>query len=125
MVLQRSALHARVQRRRWAEPAWVGWVHSGQLVSGNKRAGFAARFENASLTFTSNRVEWNHEENMVVQGQGPVQAGSDCLDRTSGLSDGCEIYRVGLPYLRTSTRTLPSRPRLICTDLSRMKFKSF
>lgn len=43
---------------------WDGFLLDNWF-SGNGRAGFAARQENASVTFTGNRVEWNNEENML------------------------------------------------------------
>ena len=46
---------------------WDGFLMDNWF-SGNERAGFAARLENASVTFTANRVEWNGEENMLVTG---------------------------------------------------------
>jgi hypothetical protein len=49
--------------------------------SGNGRAGFAARDENASVTFTANRVEWNHEENMLVTGGDGYQITGNFFDR--------------------------------------------
>lgn len=44
---------------------WDGFL-SDNWFSGNQRAGFAAREENASVTFTSNRVEWNGQENVLI-----------------------------------------------------------
>ena len=38
--------------------------------SGNHGAGFAARDENASCTFTGNRIEWNREGILIVGGDG-------------------------------------------------------
>jgi hypothetical protein len=49
--------------------------------SGNGRAGFAARDENASVTFTANRIEWNHEENMVIAGGDGYQITGNFFDR--------------------------------------------
>jgi hypothetical protein len=66
---------------------WDGFILDNWF-SGNKRAGFAARFENASITFTANRVEWNHEENMVVAGGDGYQITGNFFDRagTCGLA---------------------------------------
>ena len=66
---------------------WDGFILDNWF-SGNKRAGFAARFENASVTFTSNRVEWNEEENMVVAGGDGYQITGNFFDRagTYGLA---------------------------------------
>jgi hypothetical protein len=44
---------------------WDGFI-SDNWFSGNKRAGFAAREENASITFTGNRIEGNGEENVLI-----------------------------------------------------------
>jgi len=49
--------------------------------SGNRGAGYAARQENASVTFTANRVEWNGQENMVVAGGDGYQITGNFFDR--------------------------------------------
>lgn len=59
---------------------WDGFILDNWL-SGNGRAGFAARNENASVTFTANRIEWNHEENMVVVGGDGYQITGNFFDR--------------------------------------------
>jgi hypothetical protein len=59
---------------------WDGFILDNWL-SGNGRAGFAARDENASVTFTANRVEWNTEENMVVVGGDGYQITGNFFDR--------------------------------------------
>jgi len=59
---------------------WDGFILDNWL-SGNKRAGYAARQENASVTFTANRVEWNGEENMVVAGGDGYQVTGNFFDR--------------------------------------------
>jgi hypothetical protein len=66
---------------------WDGFIVDNWF-SGNGRAGFAARQENASITFTSNRVEWNHEENMLVIGGDGYQITGNFFDRagTCGLA---------------------------------------
>jgi hypothetical protein len=66
---------------------WDGFILDNWL-SGNGRAGFAARNENASVTFTANRVEWNHEENMVIVGGDGYQITGNFFDRagTVGLA---------------------------------------
>jgi len=66
---------------------WDGFILDNWL-SGNGRAGFAARDENASVTFTANRVEWNTEENMVVVGGDGYQITGNFFDRagTVGLA---------------------------------------
>ncbi len=59
---------------------WDGFILDNWL-SGNGRAGFAARHENASVTFTANRVEWNHDENMVIVGGDGYQITGNFFDR--------------------------------------------
>jgi hypothetical protein len=59
---------------------WDGFILDNWL-SGNGRAGFAAREENASVTFTANRVEWNTEENMVIVGGDGYQITGNFFDR--------------------------------------------
>lgn len=59
---------------------WDAFILDNWL-SGNGRAGFAARDENASVTFTANRVEWNGEENMVVTGGDGYQITGNFFDR--------------------------------------------
>jgi hypothetical protein len=48
---------------------WDGFFLDNWL-SGNRGAGFAAREENASCTFTGNRIEWNREGILIVGGDG-------------------------------------------------------
>lgn len=66
---------------------WDGFLLDNWF-SGNGRAGFAARHENASITFTGNRIEWNHEENMLVEGGDGYQITGNFFDRagTCGLA---------------------------------------
>ncbi len=59
---------------------WDGFLLDNWF-SGNGRAGFAAREENASVTFTANRVEWNHEENFVIAGGDGYQITGNFFDR--------------------------------------------
>jgi hypothetical protein len=59
---------------------WDGFILDNWL-SGNGRAGFAARKENASVTFTANRVEWNREENFLVVGGNGYQLTGNFFDR--------------------------------------------
>ena len=59
---------------------WDGFILDNWL-SGNERAGYAARQENASVTFTANRVEWNGEENMLVTGADGYQITGNFFDR--------------------------------------------
>lgn len=48
---------------------WDGFLLDNWF-SGNRGAGFAAREENASCTFTGNRIEWNREGILIVSGDG-------------------------------------------------------
>ena len=73
---------------------WDGFLLDNWF-SGNGRAGFAAREENASVTFTANRVEWNHEENFVIAGGDGYQITGNFFDRAG---------TVGIA-LRKSTRS--------------------
>lgn len=59
---------------------WDGFILDNWF-SGNGRAGFAAREENASVTFTANRVEWNGEENLVIMGGDGYQITGNFFDR--------------------------------------------
>lgn len=59
---------------------WDAFILDNWL-SGNGRAGFAARDENASVTFTANRIEWNHDENMVIVGGDGYQITGNFFDR--------------------------------------------
>lgn len=59
---------------------WDGFLMDNWF-SGNQRAGFAARHENASITFTANRVEWNGAENMLITGGDGYQITGNFFDR--------------------------------------------
>jgi hypothetical protein len=59
---------------------WDGFILDNWF-SGNGRAGFAAREQNASVTFTANRVEWNGEENMLIMGGDGYQITGNFFDR--------------------------------------------
>ena len=59
---------------------WDGFL-SDNWFSGNQRAGFGARDENASVTFTANRVEWNGQENMLITGSDGYQITGNFFDR--------------------------------------------
>ena len=48
---------------------WDGFLLDNWL-SGNHGAGFAAREQNASCTFTGNRIEWNREGMLIAGGDG-------------------------------------------------------
>ena len=59
---------------------WDGFILDNWF-SGNKGAGFAARHENASITFTANRIEWNGTENMLITGGDGYQITGNFFDR--------------------------------------------
>jgi hypothetical protein len=66
---------------------WDGFLVDNWF-SGNRGAGYAAREENASVTFTDNRIEWNRQENMVITGCDGYQITGNFFDRagTCGLA---------------------------------------
>jgi len=78
-----SVRHCEMMENRGDGMALHGW--DGFLLdnwfSGNGRAGFAAREENASVTFTANRVEWNGEENFLIAGGDGYQITGNFFDR--------------------------------------------
>jgi hypothetical protein len=59
---------------------WDGFILDNWF-SGNARAGFAARYENASVTFTGNRIEWNAQENVLITGADGYQINGNFFDR--------------------------------------------
>jgi hypothetical protein len=59
---------------------WDGFILDNWF-SGNQGAGFAARHENASMTFTANRIEWNGAENFVIAGGDGYQITGNFFDR--------------------------------------------
>jgi hypothetical protein len=66
---------------------WDGFLLDNWL-SGNQGAGFAARNENASCTFTGNRIEWNHAEGILINGGDGYNITGNFFDRsgTCGLA---------------------------------------
>jgi hypothetical protein len=59
--------------------------------SGNQGAGFAARRENASVTFIGNRIEWNSKENFVIVGGDGYQINNNFFDRAGTI--GIAIHK--------------------------------
>jgi hypothetical protein len=59
---------------------WDGFLLDNWF-SGNERAGFAAREDSSSVTFTANRIEWNGTENMLVNGGNSYQITGNLFDR--------------------------------------------
>jgi hypothetical protein len=87
---------------------WDGFLLDNWF-SGNQRAGFAARLENASVTFTANRVEWNGEENMLVTGGDGYQITGNFFDRagTCGIAlmkgkTACTQFSITGNYIKRS-----------------------
>ena len=86
LVLHHPALHDRQKRGDGVSmKGWDGFLLDNWF-SGNQGAGFAAREENASCTFTGNRIEWNREGIEIVGGDSYNITGN-FFDRsgTSGL----------------------------------------
>jgi hypothetical protein len=73
---------------------WDGFILDNWF-SGNQRAGFAARHENASITFTANRIEWNREENMLITGGDGYQITGNFFDRAGTV--GIALRRSTIP----------------------------
>ena len=89
---------------------WDGFILDNWF-SGNGRAGFAARHENegASITFTANRIEWNHEENMLISGGDGYQITGNFFDRAGtcgialrGSSVPCRQFTITGNFLKRS-----------------------
>jgi len=59
---------------------WDGFILDNWF-SGNRGAGFAARHENASMTFTANRIEWNEGGNFLIHGGDGYQITGNFFDR--------------------------------------------
>ena len=59
---------------------WDAFI-SDNWFSGNEGAGFGAHDENASVTLTANRIEWNGKENILVTGGDGYQITGNFLDR--------------------------------------------
>lgn len=62
---------------------WDGFIMDNWLT-GNGRAGFGAYEENASVTFTANRVEWNHSAGMEIRGGDHYNITGNFFDRSGG-----------------------------------------
>lgn len=88
---------------------WDGFLIDNWF-SGNRGAGFAAREENASITMTANRIEWNRKENILVAGGNGYNITGNFLDRagTSGIAlvarnrTPCSEMTITGNYLRRS-----------------------
>ncbi len=66
---------------------WDGFIMDNWF-SGNRGTGFGARGDNASVTMTANRIEWNHQENVLIKGGNAYIINGNFFDRagTSGLA---------------------------------------
>ncbi len=66
---------------------WDGFIMDNWF-SGNRGAGFGARDVNASVTLTANRIEWNAQENILIQGGNAYNITGNFFDRagTCGLA---------------------------------------
>ncbi|KPK61817.1 MAG: hypothetical protein AMK73_07640 [Planctomycetes bacterium SM23_32] len=62
---------------------WDGFVLDNWF-SGNGAAGFGAYDENASVTMTGNRVEWNRGGGIVIRGGNHYNIGDNYIDRSGG-----------------------------------------
>ncbi len=87
---------------------WDGFIMDNWF-SGNKQAGFGAREENASVTLTGNRIEWNGQENILIAGGDGYQITGNFLDRagTCGIalrnsSESCSQMTITGNYLKRS-----------------------
>ncbi|MCF7853268.1 MAG: right-handed parallel beta-helix repeat-containing protein [Candidatus Pacebacteria bacterium] len=66
---------------------WIrGWdaLVADNCFSGNGKSGFGAYEENASITFTGNRVEWNREAGVLIQGGTHYNITGNYIDRSGG-----------------------------------------
>ena len=62
---------------------WDGFILDN-WITGNGKAGVGAYEENASITFTANRVEWNHGAGILIQGGDNYNITGNCFDRQGG-----------------------------------------
>jgi len=90
---------------------WDGFLMDNWF-SGNRGAGFAAREENASCTFTGNRIEWNRE-GLLIAGGDSYNITGNFFDRagTCGLAllqreqRPCELVTVSGNIFRRSGKS--------------------
>ncbi|WP_309396056.1 right-handed parallel beta-helix repeat-containing protein [Cerasicoccus maritimus] len=62
---------------------WDGFIMDNWLT-GNGKAGFGAYEENASVTFTANRIEWNYGPGMTIEGGDHYNITGNFFDRSGG-----------------------------------------
>lgn len=80
---------------------WDGFVLDNWL-SGNRGAGYGAFEENASITMTGNRIEWNALGGIVVHGGSHYNVTGNYIDRSGGPGiallarngNGCRIFSI-------------------------------
>jgi hypothetical protein len=90
---------------------WDGFLMDNWL-SGNRGAGFGAREENASCTFTGNRIEWNGEGMLIAGGDGYNitgnffdRSGGCALILRTGANGPCEQFNITGNFLKRSGKT--------------------
>ena len=89
---------------------WDGFLIDNWL-SGNGRGGFATREENASCTFTGNRIEWNGEEGILIRGGDGYNLTGNFLDRSGtcaiALIDAVQVTITGNFLKRSGKNAKP------------------
>ena len=111
---------------------WDGFIPDNRL-SGNGGAGFRTLHENASVTLTGNRVEWNRKGGICVYGGIKYNITGNYVDRSgnSGLemvdcSDiavtGNVIYRSGKPEWNDPEKSFSCHHPEICRHCFYRKF---
>jgi len=94
---------------------WDGFILDNWF-SGNGQAGYGAYEENASITMTANRIEWNHAGGILLYGGNHYNITGNYIDRSGGpgisllprngtpcrhvTATGNVIYRSGAPQWR-------------------------
>ncbi len=93
---------------------WDGFLMDNWF-SGNRGAGFAAREENASCTFTGNRIEWNREGILIcggdsynITGNFFDRAGTCSLALLKRADAPCELVTVSGNIMRRSGKSAPT-----------------
>ncbi len=80
---------------------WDGFVLDNWF-SGNGKAGYAAYDENSSVTLTGNRIEWNREGGILIQGGSHYNITGNYIDRSG----------------RCGMALLPGQVRKICHTIA-------
>jgi hypothetical protein len=94
---------------------WDGFILDNWF-SGNQRAGFAARRENASITFTANRIEWNGEENMLITGGDGYQITGNFFDRAGTVGIALRKSSRGCVQITITGNFIKRSGKLAATD---------